>query len=251
MNKIHLISCFILFNGSTLLSQIEKINFLQFGVISVSSETFLDATTWQLTLESEDTTYSLFKDSKKTSKYIFFNVSKLVKNYDFFDKEASVTLRKQGKIIHKSKRKFSFNPETNMVLSNVYDFENNKIRGKIIDAYSVISKVDTFTIIRTNYEDIYSYWYTLKNNNIINTHSEKKALEYSKIIISDLDKNQQPEFNFFYGNNKKLKLIQIKGKEKIISYKEDGIIKLSAETDKENNLIYKGFMFYHLNTFNE
>ena len=251
MKKLQLISCFILLNGSTLISQIEKINFLNFGVIKISSETFLDATEWQLTLESEDTAYVLDKESTKTSSYICFNVLELADKYDFFDKELFVTIKKQGKSIHKSKKTFSFNPETNLVLSNVYDFENNKIRGKIIDAYSVVSKVDTFIIVRSNYEDMYSYWYTLRNNKITNVHSEKKALEYSQIIITDLDKNKEPEFNFFYSNEKKLKMIQLKGEEKIISYKEDGIIKFPIKTEKENNLIYQGFMFYYLKTFNE
>lgn len=251
MNKVLLISCLILLNRSVLLSQTEKINFLNFGVISISNETFLDATTWQLTLEFEDTTYGLEKESIKKNSYIFFNVLKLVKNYDFLDKEASITIKKQEKTIHKSKRRFSFKPETNMVLSSVYDFENNEIRGEIIDAYSVVSKADTFTTIRTNYKDLYSYWYMLKNNKVINTHSEKKGLEFSKIILSDLDKNEEPEFNFFYSNEKKLKMIQLKGEEKIISSMEEGVIKLPLKTVKEKNLIYQGFMFYYLKTFNE
>ena len=251
MKKLKLISCFVLFSLSSLFSQSEKINFLNFGLISVSSETFLDATMWQLTLESEDTTFVLEKESTKTSSYIFFNVLKLVKNYNFFKKDLIVTLKKQGKTIHKSKRSFSFSPETNMVLSNVYNVDNCKIRGEIIDAYNVVSKADTFTIMRTNYEDMYSYWYTLKNKKITNTHSEKKALEYSKIILSDLDKNNEPEFNFFYKNEEKLKMIQLKGEEKIISYEKNGIIKHSLKNQKESNLIYQGFMYYYLNNFSE
>ena len=73
----------------------------------------------------------------------------------------------------------------------------------------------------------------------------------SKIILTDLDKNNKPEFNFFHKNGEKIKLIHLNNLNKIIAYKQGEKIKLPYITKKRNMLEYRGFLYYNLNKISE
>ena len=47
------------------------------------------------------------------------------------------------------------------------------VRGEFIDTYRLKQRKIIYIIIRTKYVNQYDCWYLLKNNNVINIHTEK------------------------------------------------------------------------------
>ena len=236
-------------------SQTEKINFLNFGVVEIVSENYLDLAEWEMKLITKDTTYSLFEKSDPADSFCFFNITEKVNHVDTIKSDIEIIIKKNSKTIYKNIRPIRFNPLTNFVLNNNNEKINKKIvRGNIIDSYSVICNSVLFSIVRTELKEKYNYWYTFYNGKLINIHSEKRGDKYkfiSKIILTDLDKNNKPEFNFFHKNGEKLKLIHLNNLNKIIAYKQGEKIKLPYITKKRNMLEYRGFLYYNLNKISE
>ena len=236
-------------------SQTEKINFLNFGVVEIVSESYLDLAEWEMKLITKDTTYSLFEKSEPVDSFCFFNIAEKVNYIDTIKSDIEIIIKKNSKPIYKNIRSIKFNPETNFVLNNNTEKINKKIvRGNIIDSYSVICDSVFFNIVRSELNEKYNYWYTFYNGKLINIHSEKRGDKYefiSKIILTDLDKNNKPEFNFFHKNGEKIKLIHLNNLNKIIAYKQGEKIKLPYITKKRNMLEYRGFLYYNLNKISE
>ena len=236
-------------------SQTEKINFLNFGVVEIVSESYLDLAEWEMKLITKDTTYSLFEKSAPADSFCFFNIAEKVNHIDTIKSDIEIIIKKNSKPIYKNIKPIRFNPLTNFVLNNNNENINKKIvRGNIIDSYSVICDSVIFSIVRTELKEKYNYWYTFYNGKLINIHSEKRGDKYefiSKIILTDLDKNNKPEFNFFHKNGQKIKLIHLNNLNKIIAYKQGEKIKLPYITKKRNMLEYRGFLYYNLNKISE
>jgi len=57
-------------------SQTEKINFLNFGVVEIVSESYLDLAEWEMKLITKDTTYSLFEKSGPADLFVFLILQK-------------------------------------------------------------------------------------------------------------------------------------------------------------------------------
>jgi hypothetical protein len=94
----------------------------------------------------------------------------------------------------------------------------------------------------------------LKNEKIINIHSEKNEKQpyfTSKIILTDLDMDSEPEFNFFHKTKKKIKMIHLNKEEKIIAFLKDGKINLPSITNNYDYSIYKGLFYYNLKKISE
>ena len=74
-------------------------------------------------------------------------------------------------------------------------------------------------------------------------------MKSNEIILSDFNNDDVPEFTFFYNNYNLIKCIHFDGRNKTIAKKETKEIKLPADTDRFNKIIYKGFFYSSLNQF--
>ena len=122
-------------------------------------------------------------------------------------------------------------------------------RGEFIGTYRVESKEDNYIIIRTKYVSQYDCWYLLKNNNVINIHTEKmeKHQKNQKIIVSDINEDGVPEFSFFHLDEKQNhKMILFMEKEKFIAVKKEKTFSYSSNTMEYSNLTVRGFLHYTL-----
>ena len=249
-----LIPLFLLFYINVYLCQQEQINFLNFGIITIKEDLFLDQSTWELEVKIKDSIYLFEKKSSFNKNFIFYNLNEHLNDNILLNNLDILTIKKDGKTIYKEQNKIDFFPRPNLFLTNTDKVNNNEIKGKVIDSYVVKNGKDFFYIVRTNYNNNFNYWYILKNEKIINIHSEKHEKQpyyTSKILITDLDKNQEPEFNLFHKTERKLKMIHLNMKEKIIAFLKDEKITLPLVTNNLDYIIYKGLFYYNLKKISE
>ena len=247
LNRIKYIFTLIIFKVSFILGQKEKIEFIDFGIIKVSSDLFLGENFWNLSISSNDTTVFLEKKSTINQNHIFFNVNNINSNFDYRN-SLLYTIRKNDKVVFEKNKKFIFDPQNSHFLVAV-NFENELIKGSIIDSYKVKFVNGSFYIIRSYIEDKYNYWYMFLGDKLLNIHSEKsldQPLSVSKIVVTDLDGDDVPEINFFYISDKKNKIIHFNKERKLLAYKKNGKVKLPLTIRGQNNLIYQGFFTYCL-----
>mgnify|MGYP001282691513 FL=1 len=69
---------FILFISKFFISQEEKINFLNFGIINITSELLLDNANWEVNLEFNDTVFYFKKKSSSNQQNLFFNINEKI-----------------------------------------------------------------------------------------------------------------------------------------------------------------------------
>ena len=69
---------FILFISKFFISQEEKINFLNFGIINITSELLLDNANWEVNLEFNDTIFYFKKKSSSNQQNLFFNINEKI-----------------------------------------------------------------------------------------------------------------------------------------------------------------------------
>ena len=107
---------------------------------------------------------------------------------------------------------------------------------------------ETYQLIRTKYTNAYDCWYVLKNDEIVSIHTEKQNLKQKnqRIIVSDINQDLKPEFNFFHSREKQGKIIHIDNNEKFIGYKREKQVNFSANAKKYENLVILGFLHYTL-----
>ena len=125
----------------------------------------------------------------------------------------------------------------------------SKLRGEIIDSYRLKAVEDEYIVVRTNYISKYDCWYLLKNNIVINIHTDKikNNKRNQKIIVSDINEDGIPEFCFFHLDEKhNQKMIILMEKEKFIAVKKENTITYSSNTMQYSNLSVRGFLHYTL-----
>ena len=252
LNRIKYIFTLIIFKVSFILGQKEKIEFIDFGIIKVSSDLFLGENFWNLSISSNDTTVFLEKKSTINQNHIFFNVNNINSNFDYRN-SLLYTIRKNDRVIYEKNNAFIFEPQNSHFLVAV-NFENELIKGIIIDSYKVKFVNGSFNIVRSYVEDKYNYWYMFFGDTLLNIHSEKslkQPLSASKIVVTDLDGDDIPEINFFYISDKKNKIIHFNKEKKLLAYKKNRKVKLPLIISGQNNLIYQGFFTYYLSQSDE
>ena len=92
---------------------------------------------------------------------------------------------------------------------------------------------------------MFIYWYILKNEKLVNIHSEKKKqkeFNYGQIIVTNILDKKNPEFTFIYKTKDNIKFITLSEK-----------VKITSENDKFKNYnsflnmsVYEGFLHYNL-----
>ena len=92
---------------------------------------------------------------------------------------------------------------------------------------------------------MFIYWYILKNEQIVNTHTERKKqkeFNYGQIIVTNILDNNIPEFTFIYKNKHNIKFITFSDKNKITTDKG----KLKTYDSSLDMSVYRGFLHYNL-----
>ena len=245
---------FLLFLFKFFPSQEEKISFLDFGIINISSELLLDEAKWEVSLVFKDTNISFEKKSSSDQQSLGFNLNEKVDSLDILKNLPIVIVKKNGKVLYKQKRKFNYKNDSKYILLTHEMNVNKYIKGRIIDSYKIPFNKGEFYVIRSTIKNLYNYWYLVKENEIINIHSEKEynqPLSMGKIILTDLDNNKIPEISFFYQIDNKIKMIHFKNYTKIIAYKKEENINIPSQVNELENLIYKGFFYYNLKKISE
>ena len=92
---------------------------------------------------------------------------------------------------------------------------------------------------------MFIYWYILKNEQIINIHSERKKqneFNYGQIIVTNILDENIPEFTFIYKNKDNIKFITLSDKNKITTDKG----RLKTFYSSFDMSVYRGFLHYNL-----
>ena len=92
---------------------------------------------------------------------------------------------------------------------------------------------------------MFIYWYILKNEQIINIHSERKKqneFNYGQIIVTNILDENIPEFTFIYKNKDNIKFITLSDKNKITTDKE----RLKTFDSSFDMSVYIGFLHYNI-----
>ena len=74
----------------------------------------------------------------------------------------------------KKKTKINFNINNSYFIQTTEKPKNTKIRGEIKDFYKIETVRDKYILVRTVQKEMFIYWYILKNEQIINIHTERK-----------------------------------------------------------------------------
>ena len=227
----------------------DKIEFKDFGIISIGNNVnYVGKHIWVIKFFIKDSLHSLTIKSKTNDKYIYYNLSKKLelKTLEFLEnQQINFIIYKDDNKIFEKKIKINFKTKNSYFIQTTEKPLNKNIRGKIKDFYKVETEKDQYTLVRTVQKELFIYWYILKNEEIINIHSEKKEekkFNYGQIIITNFFDINIPEFTFIYKTKKNVKLITLSENIKIITGKNK--IKTSNITFDNSN--YKGFLHYNL-----
>ena len=77
----------------------------------------------------------------------------------------------------RKKTKINFNINNSYFIQTTKKPKNKNIRGNIKDFYKIETESDKYTLVRTVQKEMFIYWYILKNEKLVNIHSEKKKTE--------------------------------------------------------------------------
>ena len=125
---------------------------------------------------------------------------------------------------------------------------NLNLKGKIIDSYALDNSENYYYLIRTIIDNKLLCWVIVKNNIVMNIHTEKNSYNYhnlGRIIITNFINKKNPEFTFIYKNDEGKKIISLGEKSKYISSYINNNFKISPLSKKYNNLEYMGFIYYN------
>ena len=204
----------------------DKIEFKSFGIITIGDQVnYLGKHLWKLNFIVEDSLFSISLESKNNEKFIYYNLSKKLElktlRYSR-KKETLFILYKDLNKIFEKKTKINFNINNSYFIQTTQKPKNKNIRGNIKDFYKIETESDKYTLVRTVQKEMFIYWYILKNEKLVNIHSEKKKqkeFNYGQIIVTNiLDKKYQNLLLFIKPKNN-IKFITLSEKVKITSEK--------------------------------
>ena len=186
-------------------------------------------------------------NSSNYDNYIFFDLNSQKRKFNH--KEMDIELRKDNHSIYQTRFIYP-KVENHGFHLEPFIYKNHlEVRGEFIGTYRVETKEDNYIIVRTKYVNQYDCWYLLKNNNVINIHTEKieNHKKNQKIIVSDIDEDGVPEFSFFHFDKKQNhKMILLIEKEKFIAVEKENTFSYSPNTTEYSNLTKRGFLHYTL-----
>jgi len=226
----------------------DKIEFKSFGIITIGDNVnYIGKHLWKINFFIKDSLYSISLESKENEKYIYYNLSEKLefKLLDILEKKETLfTIYKDFKKIFKKKTKINFTIKNSYFIQTTEKPNNKNIRGKIKDFYKIETEIDKYTLVRTVQNDFFIYWYILKNEKIINIHTERKQNEFSygQIIVTNIFDKNIPEFTFIYKTKDNIKFITLSEKNKIITENA----KLKTYNNSFKMSVYKGFLHYNL-----
>ena len=242
----------LLFIVNNIYSNNDKIEIRNFGIISIGSgNNYVGKHLWKLSFSYEDSLFNFYIKSKKNEKYIFFNLSKLlnIKILKYLsENETNYTFKKDDKII------FSIISKINLTPKNLFSIYSEKtpeiigLKGKIIDSYALKNLEDKYFFTRTIINNKLLCWYIIKNNKIMNIHTENynpKFPNIGRITITNFFDKKNPEYTFKYVNENSKKIIVLGEKSKYITSTFKNKFKISPLSKNYNQLEYQGFVYYN------
>ena len=226
-----------------------SISLSNYGILCIgNNESFLGDHVWNLNISNQDTSLDMRINSSNYDNYIFFDLNSQKRNFNH--NEMDIELRKDNHLTYQTKFIYPKVENHGFHLEPFFHKNHSGVRGEFIGCYRVESKEDNYIIIRTKYVSQYDCWYLLKNNNVINIHTEKIKNNQinQKIIVSDINEDGVPEFSFFHLDEKQNhKMILFMEKEKFIAVKKEKTFSYSSNTMEYSNLTVRGFLHYTLN----
>ena len=230
------------------LAQQKPIIFHNYGIITIGDNSnWLDDIDWEVEISTNDTSFILKQVSSIKDRFIFFDVN-IYKPF-LLNKTVTVSVKENNKTIIEKEYIYPKNEDVGYpLIPQELTKKPNKLRGYIVDSYLVKTTKETYQLIRTKYTNTYDCWYVLKNDEIVSIHTEKQNLKQKnqRIIVSDINQDLKPEFNFFHSREKQEKIIHIDNNEKFIGYKREKQVNFSANAKKYENLVILGFLHYTL-----
>ena len=230
----------------------EKIEIKNFGIITIGNGSqYIGKHKWDLSFLINDSLINFSVKSKSNEKYTFFNLSKLLKLQDLNylnQNETNYVIKKDEKIIFDNKFKINLSPKNAFTIFSEIAPSNINLKGKIIDSYALDNLDNYYYIIRTIIDNKLLCWVIVKNNKVMNIHTEINNSKYpnlGRITVTNFINKQNPEFTFIYKNDEVKKIISLGEKNKYVSsfYKEK--IRISSQSKNYNLLEYRGFIFYN------
>jgi len=226
----------------------DKIEFKRFGIIIIGDNVnYIGKHLWEINFFIEDSLFSIILESKNNDKYIYYNLSEKLefKILDILKKKETLfkIYKDLNKILEK-KTKINFKIKNSYFIQTTEKPNNKDIRGKIKDFYKIETEKDKYTLVRTVQNKNFIYWYILKNEKIINIHTERKQKEfnYGQIIVTNILDEKNPEFTFIYKTKDNIKFITLSDKNKIITEKA----KIKTYNTSFKMIVYRGFLHYNL-----
>ena len=249
MKKILIILLFIINN---IYGNNEKIEIKNFGIITIGNDNhYIGKYTWNLSFLINDSLFNFSKKSKSNEKYTFFNLSKLLSlqelNY-LNQHETNYIIQKDEKIVFNKKSKIYLSPNNAFTIYNEKAPKSIDLKGKIIDSYALDNLDNHYYLIRTIIYKKLLCWVVVKNNKVMNIHTEINNSKYpnlGRITVTNFINKKNPEFTFIYKNNEGKKIISLGEKNKFISSFLKNNLKISFQSKSYNHLEYRGFIFYN------
>lgn len=226
----------------------DKIEFKRFGIITIGDNVnYIGKHLWEVNFFINDSLFSISLQSKTNDKYIYFNLSKKLelKILDILEKKAILfTIYKDLNKILEKETKINFKIKNSYFIQTTEKPKNTNIRGKIKDFYKIETEKSKYTLVRTIQKDMFIYWYILKNEQIINIHTERKKqkeFNYGKIIVTNILNEDVPEVTFIYKTKDNIKFITLSDNNKIITDKG----RLKKQDSSLDMSVYRGFLHYN------
>ena len=227
----------------------DKIEFKRFGIITIGDNVnYIGKHLWEVKFVIEDSLFSIILESKTNDKYIYYNLSEKLelKILDILEKKETLfTIYRDLNKIFEKETKINFKIKNSYFIQTTEKPKNTNIRGKIKDFYKIETERDKYTLVRTVQKEMFIYWYILKNEQIINIHSERKKqneFNYGQIIVTNILDENIPEFTFIYKNKDNIKFITLSDKNKITTDKG----RLKTFYSSFDMSVYRGFLHYNL-----
>ncbi|MDG1690107.1 MAG: hypothetical protein P8I02_04975 [Flavobacteriales bacterium] len=227
----------------------DKIEFKRFGIITIGNHVnYIGKHLWKINFLIKDSLFSISLESKTNDKFIYYNLSEKleIKELDVLEKnETLFTIYKDLNKIFENKTKINFKINNSYFIQTTEKPKNTKIRGEIKDFYKIEIVRDKYILVRTVQKEMFICWYILKNQQIINIHTERKKqkdFNYGQIIVTDILNENIPEFTFIYKNKDNIKFITLSEKNKITTDKG----KLKTYDSFLDMSVYIGFLHYNL-----
>ena len=242
------VSLILLCSWFSILAQQKPIIFHNYGIITIGDNSnLLDDIDWEVKISTHDTSFIMKQNSSVNNRFIYFDIN-IYKPF-LLNKTVNISVKENSKLTIEKEYTYPENEDVGYpLIPQEITKKPKELRGHIIDSYSVKTSRETYQLIRTKYTNNYDCWYVLKNNEIVSIHTEKQNLKQKdqRIIVSDINQDLIPEFNFFLTKGQQEKIIHIANTEKFIGYKKENQVNFSANAKKYENLVILGFLHYTL-----